>query len=142
MTNLLGEHVALVVAAMRAATGNAADFAALGKGLNTNTTKLASAVSSLYGNAAANGFQNLWADHVDALLAYTSGKVSGNGSTTAQAQARLRAFEPSLAALPRAGRRSRSSARRRSRTRSTSTTRCSWASSTPTRPRTTRRRTR
>ncbi len=99
MTNLLGEHVALVVAAMRAATGNAADFAALGKGLNTNTTKLASAVSSLYGDSAAKSFQNLWADHVDALLAYTSGKVSGNGSTTAQAQARLRAFEPSLAAF-------------------------------------------
>jgi hypothetical protein len=97
MTNLLGEHVALVVAAMRAANGNAADFTALAKGLNDNTAKLGSAVESLYGSAAADQFQNLWADHVDALMAYTSAKVKNDTAGAGAAEARLRSFEPTLA---------------------------------------------
>ena len=99
MTNLLGEHVALVVAAMRAANGDAADFQALGKGLNDNTAKLGAAVESLYGSAAADRFQSLWADHVDALMAYTSSTVMDDDAAARAAQARLRAFEPALAAF-------------------------------------------
>jgi hypothetical protein len=97
LTNLLGEHVALVVASMRAATGKPADFTALGGSLNRNTQGLGSAVSSLYGDKAAGQFQNLWADHVDALMAYTSGTIKGDTAARAQAQARLRAFEPAMA---------------------------------------------
>jgi hypothetical protein len=97
LTNVLGEHVALVVAAMRAANGKAADFRAMGSALNANTVKLATAVDSLYGTAAAKRFQNIWADHVDALMAYTSSKVRGDDAGTSAAQARLRAFEPALA---------------------------------------------
>jgi hypothetical protein len=97
MTNLLGEHVALVVAAMHAANRDAADFRALAKGLNDNTAKLGSAVESLYGSAAANQFQNLWADHVDALMAYTSSTVEGDDAGARAAEARLRTFEPALA---------------------------------------------
>jgi hypothetical protein len=97
MTDLLGEHVALVVASMRAANGDAADFTALGKGLNDNTAKLGSAVESLYGRAAADQFQNLWADHVDALMAYTSAKVKNDEAGASAAEAKLRSFEPTLA---------------------------------------------
>jgi hypothetical protein len=97
MTNLLGEHVALVLAAMRAANGDAADFQALGDGLNHNTTKLASAVESLYGRAAADRFQSLWADHVDALMAFTSSTVKDDDAGAHAAEARLRTFEPALA---------------------------------------------
>jgi hypothetical protein len=99
LTNLLGEHVALVVAATRAANGDAADFNALGKGLNENTTKLGTAVESLYGNAAADRFQSLWADHVDALMAYTSATVKGDDTGARAAQARLQSFAPALAAF-------------------------------------------
>jgi hypothetical protein len=99
MTNLLGEHVALVVAAMRAANGDAADFQALAKGLNDNTTKLGAAVESLYGSAAADRFQSLWADHVDALMAYTSSTVKGDDAGARAADARLQAFAPALAAF-------------------------------------------
>jgi hypothetical protein len=97
MTNLLGEHVALVLAAMRAANGDAADFQALAEGLNGNTTKLASAVESLFGGAASDKFQSMWADHVDALMAFTSSTVKDDDAGARAAQARLRAFEPALA---------------------------------------------
>lgn len=99
VTQLLGEHVALVVAAMRAATGAAQDFRALGDSLSENTQRLASAVSTLYGDAAAARFQNLWADHVDALVLYTSSTVDGNTSGVSDAQGKLRAFEPALASF-------------------------------------------
>jgi hypothetical protein len=99
LTDLLGEHVALVVAAMRAANGDAADFQALAKGLNDNTAKLGSAVESLYGSAAADRFQSLWADHVDALMAYTSSTVKGDDAGAHSADARLQAFAPALAAF-------------------------------------------
>jgi hypothetical protein len=99
LTDLLGEHVALVVAAMRAATGDAADFQALAKGLNDNTAKLGAAVESLYGSAAADRFQSLWADHVDALMAYTSSTVKGDDAGARAADARLTAFAPALAAF-------------------------------------------
>lgn len=99
LTELLGEHVALVVAAMRAATGDPADFRALAEGLNANTTKLGSAVNSLYGDSAATQFQNLWADHVDALMGYTSATVAKDDAKAKAAEARLRSFEPALAAF-------------------------------------------
>jgi hypothetical protein len=97
LTDLLGEHVALVVAAMRAATAQAADFKALGATLNQNTLALTNAVYSLYGEKPGDKFQNLWADHVDALMEYTSATVKGDTAGVNDAVARLHAFEPALA---------------------------------------------
>lgn len=97
LTNLLGEHVALVIASMRAATGQAADFKALGRTLNQNTAALGMAVYSLYGDKAGDQFQDLWADHVDALMKYTSATVNEDSSAASTAEASLRAFEPALA---------------------------------------------
>jgi hypothetical protein len=99
LTQLLGEHVALVIASMRAASGNHADFTALGSALNANTTAIAGAVGTLYGAAAGRGFQSLWADHVDALMAYTVASDRNDTQGTAAAEKRLRAFEPALAKL-------------------------------------------
>lgn len=97
LTDLLGDHVSLVVAAMRAVSGAQADFKALSTGLNQNTVALASAVDSLFGAAPAKQFQNLWADHVDALMAYTAASGRGDAAAQSQAQKRLRSFEPALA---------------------------------------------
>jgi hypothetical protein len=97
LTNLLGEHVSLVVAAMRAAMGQPADFTAMAATLNQNTVALGTSVYSLYGDKPAAQFQNLWADHVDALMKFTSATVKGDTAAADDAQARLRAFEPALA---------------------------------------------
>jgi hypothetical protein len=97
LTNMLGEHVSLVVASMRAATGQPTDFKALGATLNQNTVALTKAVYSLYGDKPGEAFQNLWADHVDALMEYTSATVKGDTHTANDALARLRTFEPALA---------------------------------------------
>jgi len=99
LTQLLGEHVSLVIASMRAASGDPADFTALGGELNTNTKALAGAVGTLYGPAAAQGFQSLWADHVDALMAYTVASKRNDAQGMAAAEKQLGAFEPALAKL-------------------------------------------
>jgi hypothetical protein len=100
LTEVLSEHVALVVAAMRAASGNnTTDFEAFGNALNRNTQALSGSVGTLFGAPAAAHFQSLWADHVDGLLAITSGTASGNTAQQQQARTKLSAFEPALAAF-------------------------------------------
>ncbi len=98
LTQLLGEHVSLVMAGTRAASGRTtADFQAIGDALNRNTESLSGAVSTLYGAPAAAKFQSLWADHVDAILAVTAGAARGDKAAQQEGQRRLRAFEPALA---------------------------------------------
>jgi hypothetical protein len=90
--------VALVVAAMRAASGpSTADFKAIGAALNRNTQGLSAAVGTLFGAPAASKFQSLWADHVDALMTVTAGAARGDAAAQQEGRRRLRAFEPALA---------------------------------------------
>jgi hypothetical protein len=93
LTEVLGEHVALVIAAMRAAAGDQADFTAMGKQLNVNTLNLTKAIDSLFGSKAATGFQQYWSDHVDNLMTYTSAAIKGDSETERSARVQLRGFE-------------------------------------------------
>jgi hypothetical protein len=96
LTKLLGEHVALVIAAMRASVGDREDFAAMGAALNGNTQDLTAAIDSLFGAAAAKGFQTRWADHVDLLMAYTRASVHSDTAGEEQARHDLHGFERSM----------------------------------------------
>jgi hypothetical protein len=96
---LLGEHLTLVVAALRAGVADTGDFAAATESVNANTRDLAGAVDSLFGVAAAKSFQSLWADHIDQLMAYTAGAVRQDTGRRADAAAQLDAFEHRLAAF-------------------------------------------
>jgi hypothetical protein len=97
LTKLLGEHVGLVIGAMRSAVGDSADFAAMGVALNGNTTDLTAAMGSLFGSAAARGFQNYWSDHVDQLMAYTRATVQHDAAGQERARVALRSFEQGFA---------------------------------------------
>ena len=97
LTQLLGEHVALVIAAMRSPTGDRAEFTAFGVAVNGNTVDLTSAIESLFGAEAAEGFQARWADHVDELVAYARAGALNDSARQEQARLHLRDFEQSLA---------------------------------------------
>jgi hypothetical protein len=99
LSRLLGEHVSLVVATMRAGVTNNPDFSAAAEAVNGNTRDLASAMDSLFGAPAARNFQSLWADHVDQLMAYTAGVVKDNAEARTDAQAKLQAFERRFASF-------------------------------------------
>jgi hypothetical protein len=94
---LLGEHSALVVAAMRSGVAGMPDFTATGEAVNSNTRDLSGAVGTLFGAQAAKGFQSLWADHVDDLMAYTTAVAEENAAGRAKALADLEGFERGFA---------------------------------------------
>jgi hypothetical protein len=96
---LLGEHVVLVVAAMRSGAAGSKDFAASAEAVNGNTRDLAGAIDSLYGTPAAKRFQSLWADHVDQLTAYTAAVVTRDDGRRAAALAELGVFEQEFASF-------------------------------------------
>jgi hypothetical protein len=97
LAKLLGEHVALVVPATRAGVANTPDFATAAQSVDGNTRDLAGAVDTLFGTAAAQRFQTLWADHVDQLMSYTAGVAARDAKRRADAVDRLNGFEASLA---------------------------------------------
>jgi hypothetical protein len=94
---LLGEHVALAIAALRAGATDSPDFAAAGAALDGNTSDLTGAVSSLFGEPAGTDFMTLWADHIDQLVAYTAGVAAQDPARRDAAQAALRGIEQRLA---------------------------------------------
>jgi hypothetical protein len=96
---LLGEHVALAVAALRAGATTSPDFPAAADALNGNTSDLTAAIGSLFGESAGNQFMSLWADHIDQLVSYSAGVARNDGSRRERAAAELRAFEGRLAAF-------------------------------------------
>ena len=72
MSSLLAQHMGLMVQAMRAAHDRSPDFPAAGRAVNLNTTELAGAIRTLYGEDASRQFLDVWAGHVEALIAYAS----------------------------------------------------------------------
>jgi len=65
---LLGEHIALAVAALRAGATESPDFPAAAANLDKNTDELTAAMGTLFGPAAGQQFMTLWADHHDQML--------------------------------------------------------------------------
>ena len=72
MSSLLAQHMGLMVQAMRAAHDRSPAFPAAGRAVNLNTTELAGAIRTLYGEDASQQFLAVWASHVEALIAYAS----------------------------------------------------------------------
>jgi hypothetical protein len=97
LDRLLGEHVALAVAALRAGAVNSPDFTAAADALNGNTSDLTMAMGTLFGAQAGQQFMSLWADHIDQLVSYTAGVAAKDDGRRETALAKLRAFEDQLA---------------------------------------------
>jgi hypothetical protein len=90
---LLGEHVVLAVAAMRAAVTDSPDFSTAARSVDGNTRDLAGAVGVLFRPAAGRQFQRLWADHVDLLIGYSAAVADGDQARRADVIRRFGAFE-------------------------------------------------
>jgi hypothetical protein len=99
LDRLLGEHVALAVTTLRAGATDGADFPAEAAGLNKNTDELTAAMGTLFGPAAGQQFMTLWADHIDALVGYTSAVAGHDDAGRQAAQDKLRGFEGKLGAF-------------------------------------------
>ena len=90
---LLGEHVALAIAALRADASDSPDFDAAVAALDGNTNDMTGLVGSLFGEPTRTVFRTLWADHVDQLVAYTAAVAAHDQGQRDAAQAALRGLE-------------------------------------------------
>jgi hypothetical protein len=82
---------------MRATVADTADQPSLAAAVNGNTQDLAGAVDALFGAAAATGFQEHWADHVDELMAYAAAVARKDAPARERARRDLQGFEQTFA---------------------------------------------
>ncbi len=99
LDRLLGEHVALAVAALRAGATNSPGFPSAANALNGNTQDLGAAIGTLFGEPAGQRFTSMWADHIDQLVSYAAGVAAADAARRDAARSRLRAFEGEMAAF-------------------------------------------
>ena len=99
LTQLLGEHVELVIGALRAGATDAPDFKAAAAAVNGNTTDLAGAVGVLFNQAAGHSFEQLLADHIDLLVSYAAAIAKGDDGARSQISSGLNGFEARLSAF-------------------------------------------
>lgn len=96
---LLAEHAVLIEDVTRAAVSKTPDFTAAGTMINANTQDLAGTIDTLFGSAAARAFQNLWAAHVEQLVAYSAATAAKDTGRQDRAKTRLQGFEEQMAAF-------------------------------------------
>jgi hypothetical protein len=96
LSELLGEHMQLVVDAMGAALRGGPEFKADAAQVNADTAQLAGAFGVLFGPPSGARFTSVWGDHVDALVSYSGAVAVKDQKGKAQALAQLHAFEQHL----------------------------------------------
>ena len=96
---LLAEHAVLIEDVTRAAVSNTADFTASGSQMNANTEALAAAIDTLFDAKAAKTFQNLWANHVEQLVAYSVATAAKDPAKQRAAKSKLAGFEKQMSAF-------------------------------------------
>ena len=137
---LLGEHVELAFDATRAIVAGQPAAEAAAQALNENTQDILTAMQGAVGDQASAAFGRVWAEHINALVAFSVGVADDNDKAQAAARAHLDDFPGKLSALWRRSRRA-TSPPRRSWLRCASTTSSCCNRSPPTQQRTTTRRT-
>jgi hypothetical protein len=93
----LGEHAELAVDAMRSGISNYPDFPAAAAALDQNTGEITAMIESVFGAASAGSFQALWADHIDAFVAYTQALAQQDEAAQDAAKDRLTEFNSDFA---------------------------------------------
>jgi hypothetical protein len=82
----LGEHIILAAKATDAALGGRdEEFAAYGELLNTNGTDIGAMIGSVYGDDAADAFNQIWSAHNGFFVDYTTGVATKDQAMQDQA---------------------------------------------------------
>ena len=85
LDRLLAEHAFLTIEQMRSGLTEAPDFEAAAKAVEANSTEVASAIGSIYGDAAIEPFGEIWRSHIGYLVDYAValGKSDDDAAETA-----------------------------------------------------------
>jgi hypothetical protein len=94
---LLGEHMQLIIDAQRATFAGAPQFQAAAAQVNANTAALTKGMSGIVGPQKAEEFQDVWAEHVEGLLEYSTALASKDEAEQTAARAEMRGYGARLA---------------------------------------------
>jgi len=78
LDRLLAEHAFLTIEQMRSGLLGAPDFAAAATAVEANSTEIAGAIGSIYGNAAIEPFGDIWRSHIGYLVDYAISLRTGD----------------------------------------------------------------
>jgi len=93
------EHVALASAAVRNGFDGRADFGASADSLDKNSVALSQAVGSVYGEAAAAKFLEIWRSHITFFVNYTVAAKKGDKAGMDKAVSDLGGYADAIADL-------------------------------------------
>jgi hypothetical protein len=99
LDRILAEHLVLSAQAMRTGLTAAADADAARAALDANSTELAEAVGTVYGDDAGAAFLELWNRHVDAYLGFIDAFAQGDEAGREAALMTLHAYHEEIAAF-------------------------------------------
>ena len=85
----LGEHAYLAIETMRKGAEGAADFEQAAAALSANTTDLAGAIASVYGEEAGTQFEEMWSRHIGFFVDYVTATAEEDQVAKEEALANL-----------------------------------------------------
>ncbi|MDV6011383.1 hypothetical protein [Haloechinothrix sp. LS1_15] len=95
----LGQHALLAVEAMRAGVAGQDHFEAAAASLDQNTDDLTASISLVYGDEGGEAFNELWTDHIDFFVQYTTGVAEDDQDAQDEAIERLDQYREDFGAF-------------------------------------------
>jgi hypothetical protein len=96
LDRLLAEHAFLTIEQMRSGLVDSPDFAAAATAVEANSTEVAAAIGSIYGDAAIEPFGDIWRSHIGYLVDYSIGLREVDAPAREAALAGLADYRDSL----------------------------------------------
>ena len=97
LDRLLAEHAFLTIEQMRSGLTDSPDFAAAATAVEANSTEVASAIGSIYGEAAIEPFGDIWRSHIGYLVDYAVGLGNDDAALRQSALSGLATYRARLA---------------------------------------------
>ena len=94
---LLGEHSFLLMEAIRAETLDRPEAAAIRAALDDNSTELTATITSVYGEAGGDAFDELWQRHINLLIDHAAAQRDGDATAAREALTGLTGFRHEFA---------------------------------------------
>jgi hypothetical protein len=94
---LLGEHMQLIIDTQRATFDGAPQFKAAAAQVNANTAALTKGMGAIVGPKKAEEFQDVWSEHVEGLLEYSTAVASKDEAEKTAAREEMRGYGSRLA---------------------------------------------
>ena len=96
LDRLLAEHAFLTIEQMRSGLTDSPDFAAAATAVEGNSTDVANAIGSVYGDAAVAPFGDIWRSHIGYLVDYSVALGKDDADASAKALEGLTVYRANL----------------------------------------------